>query len=61
MKIWGYLINRYQRLSRMEEERKVMILNHLGFLQCPSRDRCYYRDECVDNQLVQILEGLGGR
>ncbi|PVD34051.1 hypothetical protein C0Q70_05313 [Pomacea canaliculata] len=52
---------RYQRLSRMEEERKVMILNHLGFLQCPSRDRCYYRDECVDNQLVQILEGLGGR
>ncbi|KAK7491424.1 hypothetical protein BaRGS_00017253 [Batillaria attramentaria] len=53
--------NRYRILARMEEERKVMILNHLGFLQCPSRDRCYYRDSCVDNQLVQLLADHSAR
>lgn len=52
---------RYRLLARMEEERKVMILNHLGFLQCPSRDRCYYRDNCVDNQLVQLLAAYSAR
>lgn len=46
---------------RAEEERKVMILNHLGFLQCPSRDRCYYREACVDNQLVQLLAAQSAR
>lgn len=46
---------RYRKLSRAEEERKVMILNHLGFLQCPSRDRCYYREACIDNQLMELL------
>jgi hypothetical protein len=40
----------------MEEERKGMILNHLGFLQCPSRDRCYYKEGCIDNKLVELLE-----
>ncbi|KAK7098587.1 hypothetical protein V1264_002844 [Littorina saxatilis] len=53
--------DRYRMLARVEEERKVMILNHLGFLQCPSRDRCYYREACVDNQLVQLLASQSAR
>ncbi|XP_076471931.1 rho GTPase-activating protein 190-like isoform X2 [Babylonia areolata] len=53
--------DRYRQLGRMEEERKVMILNHLGFLQCPSRDRCYYRDACIDNQLLQLLSLYSSR
>ena len=47
---------RYKKLSRIEEERKVMILNHLGFLQCPTPDRCYYKEMCVDHKLTELLE-----
>ena len=47
---------RYRVFLRAEEVRKVMILNHLGFLQCPSRDRCFHGDACVDKQLVALLD-----
>ena len=28
---------RYRSLARLEEDRRVLLLNHLGFMQCPSR------------------------
>lgn len=32
-----------------------MILNHLGFIQCPSRERCYFKDTCIDVQVARVL------
>ncbi|XP_064602991.1 rho GTPase-activating protein 35-like isoform X2 [Liolophura sinensis] len=46
---------RYKVLHRLEEDRKVMILNHLGFIQCPSRERCYFKDTCIDVQVAKVL------
>lgn len=47
--------SRYQLLDRLEEDRKVMILNHLGFIQCPSKERCYFRENCVEAMAQKIL------
>ncbi|XP_067656083.1 rho GTPase-activating protein 190-like isoform X7 [Haliotis asinina] len=52
---------RYKALSRLEEDRKVMILNHLGFIQCPSKDRCYFRENCVDLQSHKLLSSRSSR
>ncbi|XP_036360157.1 rho GTPase-activating protein 190 isoform X28 [Octopus sinensis] len=46
---------RYQLLDHLEEDRKVMILNHLGFIQCPSKERCYFREQCVEAMAQKIL------
>ncbi|XP_071104673.1 rho GTPase-activating protein 190-like isoform X3 [Haliotis cracherodii] len=52
---------RYKALYRLEEDRKVMILNHLGFIQCPSKDRCYFRENCVDLQSHKLLASRSSR
>ncbi|ESO97484.1 hypothetical protein LOTGIDRAFT_115014 [Lottia gigantea] len=52
---------RYKMLQRLEEDRKVMILNHLGFIECPSKDRCYFKDQCIDNQVQKLLVSYASR
>jgi hypothetical protein len=48
------LCYRYKKLDRIEEERKIILLNHLGFMECPSKDRCHFREKCAENK-VQLL------
>ncbi|BFZ15995.1 hypothetical protein BsWGS_19034 [Bradybaena similaris] len=47
--------SRYKALHRLEEDRKVMILNHLGFMQSPSRERCSFGEFCIDTQVENLL------
>ncbi|XP_005097825.1 rho GTPase-activating protein 35 isoform X2 [Aplysia californica] len=46
---------RYKALHRLEEDRKVTILNHLGFIQSPSRGRCSFGSFCIDTQVENLL------
>ncbi|KAH9518727.1 hypothetical protein Btru_006096 [Bulinus truncatus] len=46
---------RFKALQRLDEDRKVMILNHLGFMQSPSRERCYFSNYCIDTQVENLL------
>ncbi|XP_055899614.1 rho GTPase-activating protein 5-like isoform X4 [Biomphalaria glabrata] len=46
---------RFKALQRLDEDRKVMILNHLGFIQSPSRERCYFNNYCIDTQVENLL------
>ncbi|XP_050409966.1 rho GTPase-activating protein 190 isoform X3 [Patella vulgata] len=52
---------RYKMLQRLEEDRKVMILNHLGFIECPSKDRCYFKEQCIDSQVQKVLSNRSSR
>ncbi|XP_013387311.1 rho GTPase-activating protein 190 isoform X1 [Lingula anatina] len=47
---------RYKALGKLEEVRKVMLLNHLGFIQWPSKDRCPFRDHCMENSIEATLK-----
>nr|XP_022293223.1 rho GTPase-activating protein 190-like isoform X5 [Crassostrea virginica] len=47
---------RYRQLEKMEDERDVILINHLGFLECPSSARCYYKDLCAETQVQSVLE-----
>ncbi|XP_048781294.2 rho GTPase-activating protein 5-like isoform X4 [Ostrea edulis] len=50
---------RYRRLDKMEDDRDVILINHLGFLECPSSERCYYKDLCAETQVQSVLEIAG--
>jgi len=39
----------------MEEDRKAILLNHLGFIQRAYRECCPFHDHCVDNLLERTL------
>ena len=41
---------------RLEEDRRVMLLQHLSFIQHPSADLCPYRDGCVHVAIQTLLE-----
>ena len=49
------MVLRFRVLDRMEEDRKVILLNHLGFIQRSYRECCPFHDHCVDNLLEQML------
>ncbi|ESO03014.1 hypothetical protein HELRODRAFT_173861 [Helobdella robusta] len=46
---------RYKHLSYLEEDRRSLILNHLGFIQRASKERCMFRESCSDHQIETIL------
>ena len=48
--------HRYRQLEKMEDERDVILINHLGFLECPSSVRCYYKDLCAETKVQSVLE-----
>ncbi|XP_033752621.1 rho GTPase-activating protein 5-like [Pecten maximus] len=48
---------RYRVMDRLDEERKVILFNLLGFMECPSRDRCYFQHACAEVALQNIFEG----
>lgn len=54
--ICSICINRYRRLDKMEDERDVILINHLGFLECPSSEQCYYKELCAETQVQSVLE-----
>ena len=52
---------RFRALDRMEDDRKAILLNHLGFIQRAYRECCPFHDHCVDNLLEQTLNAHSRR
>ncbi|KAI5636466.1 hypothetical protein NE865_10815 [Phthorimaea operculella] len=47
---------RYKMLDRMEQDRKLMLFQHLGFVHCPMREHCPAGANCLDGTLpVDLL------
>ncbi|CAH2099094.1 unnamed protein product [Euphydryas editha] len=46
---------RYKMLDRMEQDRKLMLFQHLGFVHCPMREHCPAGAGCLDAGLPLIL------
>lgn len=46
---------RYKCLDRLESERTLLLLQHLGFVHCPKREHCPAFPGCADVVLEKIL------
>ncbi|XP_030378976.1 rho GTPase-activating protein 190 isoform X2 [Scaptodrosophila lebanonensis] len=47
--------SRYKMLDRLDQERRVMLFQHLRFIHCPIRDHCPFFSNCVDNLIEEVL------
>lgn len=52
---------RCMALRCLPDERKSILLQHLGFIQGPSKDKCPFKDSCVDNEVERILSAKARR
>ncbi|KAK3101435.1 hypothetical protein FSP39_003567 [Pinctada imbricata] len=48
--------SRYRRLDKLPEERQLLLINHLGFMECPSRERCFFQENCAETHVQSVLE-----
>jgi hypothetical protein len=46
---------RYKMLDRLDQDRKVMLFQHLGFIHCPIREHCPAFPNCMDALIERIL------
>ncbi|XP_055846407.1 rho GTPase-activating protein 190 isoform X23 [Episyrphus balteatus] len=46
---------RYKLLDRLDQDRKVMLFQHLGFIHCPIREHCPAFPNCMDCMIERIL------
>lgn len=46
---------RYKILDRLDQERKLMLFQHLGFVHCPIREHCPAFPNCMDALIERIL------
>ncbi|EAT39017.1 AAEL009157-PA [Aedes aegypti] len=46
---------RYKLLDRLEQDRKLMLFQHLGFVHCPIREHCPAFPNCMDALIERIL------
>ncbi|XP_013791934.2 rho GTPase-activating protein 190-like [Limulus polyphemus] len=47
--------SRYKALDRMEQDRMLMLLRHLGFVHGPIREHCPAYPNCMDNLIEKII------
>ncbi|XP_077288931.1 rho GTPase-activating protein 190 isoform X2 [Arctopsyche grandis] len=47
---------RYKILDKAEQDRKLVLFQHLGFVHCPLREHCPALPNCVDNTVPTALE-----
>lgn len=55
--------SRYKTLDRLDQERMLMLLRHLGFVHGPMREHCPANPHCMDaiiEQLLRAHQGGGG-
>ncbi|CAL8073134.1 unnamed protein product [Orchesella dallaii] len=48
--------SRYKALDRLDQERKLMFLQHLGFVHCPQREHCPSFPNCMDSLVERLLD-----
>ncbi|KAL5277716.1 RhoGAPp190 family protein [Megaselia abdita] len=46
---------RFKMLDRLNQDRNIMIYQHLGFIHCPIREHCPAYPGCVDSVVEQII------
>ncbi|XP_012277348.1 rho GTPase-activating protein 190 isoform X12 [Orussus abietinus] len=46
---------RYKALDRLDQDRKLMLFQHLGFVHCPRREHCPAFPNCMDALIERIL------
>lgn len=46
---------RYKLLDRLDQDRKLMLFQHLGFVHCPIREHCPAFPNCMDAQIERII------
>uniref|UniRef100_A0A336MBI5 CSON013759 protein n=1 Tax=Culicoides sonorensis TaxID=179676 RepID=A0A336MBI5_CULSO len=46
---------RYKLLDRLEQDRKLMLFQHLGFVHCPIREHCPAFPNCIDALIERII------
>lgn len=47
--------SRYKALDRIDQDRKLMLFQHLGFVHCPIREHCPAFPNCMDALIERIL------
>ncbi|XP_066996552.2 rho GTPase-activating protein 190 isoform X2 [Anabrus simplex] len=47
--------SRYKSLDRLDQDRKLMLFQHLGFVHCPIREHCPAFPNCMDALIERIL------
>ena len=48
-------VSRYKALDRIDQDRKLMLFQHLGFVHCPIREHCPAFPNCMDALIERIL------
>lgn len=46
---------RYKLLDRLDQDRKLMLFQHLGFVHCPIREHCPAFPNCIDGVIERII------
>lgn len=49
------LIDRFKMLDRLDQDRKLMLFQHLGFVHCPIREHCPAFPNCMDALIERII------
>lgn len=47
--------SRYKALDRLDNERRLLLLQHLGFVHCPIREHCPAHPNCMDAIIERII------
>lgn len=47
----------YKMLDRLDQDRKLMLFQHLGFVHCPIREHCPAFPNCMDALIERIMTG----
>ena len=47
--------SRYKALDRLDNERRLLLLQHLGFVHCPIREHCPAFPNCMDAVLERLI------
>ncbi|KAL0271513.1 UNVERIFIED_CONTAM: hypothetical protein PYX00_008585 [Menopon gallinae] len=53
--------SRYKALDRLDQDRKLMLFQHLGFVHCPIREHCPAFPNCMDALIERILSAKAHR
>ena len=53
--ICNWFVFRYKALDRIDQDRKLMLFQHLGFVHCPIREHCPAFPNCMDALIERIL------
>eukprot|EP00058_Branchiostoma_floridae_P006662 XP_002592150.1 hypothetical protein BRAFLDRAFT_124075 [Branchiostoma floridae] len=48
--------SRYQALARLDNERDVLLLKHIGFITCPSKETCLSGPNCMETLLQNAVD-----